>query len=379
MKNSCFLSLMLVAVAACLQCCGKLPENATTINGRCASVDGTMLYMTPVDDILNPVDSALVKDGQFCFTIVDSVPSVRFISTRQIIDGIYVYVEPGLVTVDFMGEEQIKGTPGNVCLNRFMQEREKIINLRRMAAPESVKELGLEPAICDSLKELEAIANKVYEGYAMKVIRENIDNPLGYFFLMKSVGVISPEFVAPMFRRVPLEFRDRLYETMKARAESELDIKSYAESVKKNLEATSVGKKFQNFELDNINGGKLLFSKEVFANKYTLLLFWAGWHDDAEKDIAAVSDMYKKTRKRGLQVVGVSLDKDVADCKAFVQKSGADWVQLCNPGGGSAELAAAYGVTELPEAVLVNRNGTIIARFKNVDDIRKKLKELFGK
>ena len=89
--------------------------------------------------------------------------------------------------------------------------------------------------------------------------------------------------------------------------------------------------------------------------------------------------MYKKNRKRGLQVVGVSLDKDVADCKAFVQKSGADWVQLCNPGGGSAELAAAYGVTELPEAVLVNRNGTIIARFQNVDDIRKKLKELFGK
>ena len=86
---------------------------------------------------------------------------------------------------------------------------------------------------------------------------------------------------------------------------------------------------------------------------------------------------YGKYKGNGLQVVGVSLDSSIDDCKAMVDEQGVGWVQLCNPSGGSAEVAAAYGITELPAAVLVNNRGTIIARMSTIPEVAKKFEELF--
>ena len=75
-------------------------------------------------------------------------------------------------------------------------------------------------------------------------------------------------------------------------------------------------------------------------------------------------------------MVAVSLDRTVEECSNTVDRCGVEWVNLCNPSGGSAEVAAAYGVTSLPAYVLVNRSGTIITRGASMDDIRRKLDEV---
>ena len=118
-------------------------------------------------------------------------------------------------------------------------------------------------------------------------------------------------------------------------------------------------------------------SDEVFANRYTLVFFWGSWHDGAKEQFAALSGALDKYRSSGLQMVGVSLDGSVAACKAFVEEQQVAWPQLCNPSGGSAEVAAAYGVTSLPAAVLINNRGTIIARMSTTLDVLKKFEELF--
>lgn len=121
----------------------------------------------------------------------------------------------------------------------------------------------------------------------------------------------------------------------------------------------------------------MLLSDEVFANRYTLVLFWGSWCVDANEQLTMLSAAYGKYRSNGLQVVGVSLDESVDVCKAFVDDLQIAWPQLCNPAGGSAEVAAAYGVAELPAAVLINSKGTIIARMSTVDEMLRKFEELF--
>ena len=90
-----------------------------------------------------------------------------------------------------------------------------------------------------------------------------------------------------------------------------------------------------------------------------------------------LSSAYDRYKANALQIVGVSLDSDVNVCKALVDELSIDWLQLCNPAGGSAEVAAAYGVATLPAAVLVNKKGTVIARMTTVEDVLKKFEELF--
>ena len=356
-------------------------ENACVVNGRYASApDGTVLYVTPIDDILTPIDSVVVKGGKFELELDGTVPSVRFISSQQVIDGGFVFIEPGVVNVDFTGDF-VSGTPVNERLNRFMVERDKIVNLRRMGTPSALDALGLDKAMCDSIKDIVVIAGNIFDSYAIKEIKTNLDSHIGYFYLVQSVGIVASAKLLPLLDKVPEEYRDKLYDTMRNRIESDVRdaamAEKYLDDIWKSLEATAVGKKFQDFELDDINGRKVLLSDEVFANKYTLVLFWAGWQDGVNELLQVLSEAYAKYNAKGLQIVGVSLDGDVAACRSVVDELDIAWVQLCNPAGGSAEVAAAYGITELPAAVLVNNRGTIISRMATVEDMLKKFEELF--
>ena len=194
-------------------------------------------------------------------------------------------------------------------------------------------------------------------------------------------NIVASAKLLPLLDKVPDEFRDRLYDAMRNRVESDVRdaamAEKYLNDIWKSLEATAVGKKFQDFELDDLNGGKVLLSDEVFANKYTLLLFWAGWQDGVKEQLRVLAESYGKYNANGLQIVGVSLDGDVASCRAVVEELDIAWIQLCNPAGGSAEVAAAYGITELPAAALINNRGTIISRMATVEDMVKKFEELF--
>ena len=361
----------------------KQGKNAVcTINGRYASAhDGTVLYMTPVDDINAPVDSVVVKGGCFTFSYPDSTIAVRFISSQQVIDGGYVVLEPGRVNVDFTGDVFVGGTQMNERLNRFMGERNKIINLRTLCEPVSLDMLGVDAAMRDSLNDVLSIANDIFDAYAIKEIKENIGTPLGAFYLVQSASIVSSAKLLPLFDKIPVEFRDKLYDVMKKRVEENVIqaamTERYLDEMAKSLEATAVGKKFQNFELNDIKGGSVLLSDEVFSNKYTLVLFWASWDKEARGLLQSMSAHYEKHRNNGLQVVGVSLDDTVDACKALVDELGIKWVQLCNPSGGSAEVAAAYGITELPVAVLINNRGTIISRMSTASEVALKFEELF--
>ena len=371
----------LLLLASLLFSCSRDVE-LCTINGRYPSApDGTVLYVTPADDILSPLDSATVKNGKFAISLPGAARQVCFISSHSVLDGNYLVVEPGVLSVDFAADVFARGTAGNDRLGRFMAEKEKIVNLRRMCSPEVVKMLGIGETMCDSLRELAVMAGAVFESYALKEIRENIDAPVGCFYLAQSVGVVSSARLLPLFDRVPPEYRDKLYDAVRKRVETELGNAAvagkYIDGISENLAATAVGKRFQNFELDNVNGGKLLLSDEVFANRYTLVLFWGSWQSGVEEQLAVLSAAYGRYRNKGLQMVGVSLDESAATCKAFADRLQLAWPQLCNPTGGSAEVAAAYGVTELPAAVLVNKKGTVIARMSTIEDVLKKFEELF--
>ena len=372
-----FLLLSLSLLLACSR-----NENACVVNGRYASApDGTVLYVTPVDDILSPIDSAVVKGGKFSLELDGTAAEVCFLSSQKVLDGNYMVVEPGVVGVDFTGDVFAQGTPGNGRLARFMAEKEKLVNLRRMCEPSVMTMLGMDGVMCDSMRELAVMADAVFEAYALKEIRENINSPLGCFYIVQSVGVVTPAKLLPLIEKVPAEHRNRLYEAVKQRVKSDVEnaamAEKYIDDMSESLVATAVGKKFQNFELDDVAGGKLLLSDEVFANRYTLVFFWGSWHDGAKEQFAALSGALDKYRSSGLQMVGVSLDESVAACKAFVEELQVAWPQLCNPAGGSAEVAAAYGVTSLPAAVLINNRGTIIARMSTTLDVLKKFEELF--
>ena len=96
-----------------------------TIEGHYDAPNGTVLYLTPIDNILAPTDSATIKNGRFAFAINDTTPAVRFLAYNQGIDGTYVFIEKGTEKDNFTGPKFASGTPGNDKLSRFITERQK--------------------------------------------------------------------------------------------------------------------------------------------------------------------------------------------------------------------------------------------------------------
>lgn len=360
----------------CILACGN--RNSYTIEGRYNSAaDGTMLYLTAFDDILAVIDSTEVEDGRFVFEGVCDTLSVCYISSSQVIDGGFVVLEPGEISFGMGNGTACSGTPLNNAVARFLHERDRLADVRTMVSPAMMDKMNLEKHMADSLRSVAALAENVFGAYALKQIRENLENPLGCFFFVQSVGVLPFGVLSPVSELVPQRYRGKLYKSKVRQLEQQASLLSYAGYIEVQASATAVGKKYQNFELKSIDGKSVLMQDKVSASKYTLLLFWAGWSEESVSAAEQLKDLYSRYKGRGFDIVAVSLDETVEQCATSVEQLGLPWLQLCSPEGGSAELAAAYGVSGLPMAVLINNGGTILLRSASFEDVKSKLSELF--
>ena len=361
------------------------PKNGYVIKGEYPGAkDGTVVYLSKymvfdLDEMLAPIDSAIIKDGKFKFEGNTDTLEVCFLSSSKIIDGGFVVLENGNIEFSFDGTK-CSGTLWNKELNRFMYEKEKIINIKKMTSPAVQKKLLLEPSMLDSINELSEYASKIFDSYATGLIRKNANNKLGHFFLTQSADAITPGKLLPLFPLIPNEYRDKLYDGKKVILEAEMqeniDFVKYAITAQDVARETSVGKKYINFELDNIIGGKNLFSENVSSSKYTILLFWATWNNNSVEFAKELSNVCQKYGKNDINIVTVSLDDDIKHCSDIVNSLGLTGTHLCNPTQGSAELASAYGIHELPICMVINRNGVIISRTSSINDVRNKLNEI---
>jgi thiol-disulfide isomerase/thioredoxin len=118
------------------------------------------------------------------------------------------------------------------------------------------------------------------------------------------------------------------------------------------------------FERTDLAGRPVRLSD--YRGKLVLLSFWATWCEPCRAEAPRFSFWQQKYGRRGLQVLGISMDDDVAPVVDFVGK-----LRLAYPiVMGDARLAELFGgVLGLPLAFLIDRSGRIIARYRGELDL----------
>ena len=348
MKKVFFLLLIAAFVAAC-------SSDGYKIKGSFeAAPDGTMVYMINPNEGLAVVDSAVVLGGSFEFTGGYYERSVRMLLAEGV--GGPVVLETGniLVTIDKTSFVR-GGTEGNDILQRFVEAGEHIGNLERATSPAFVKNMSVGKAMLDSLVNAREAAKSNFAEYSLLAIENNIDNGLGFYILTQIYQKIDVARLANILSRVPLYLHSARYDVMNAYATHRLQ-------TEKKRALTAVGQQYLNFELSDLSDKKLLFSNVVETGKYTLLQFWASWCAPCRAELPAIEALHKKYGRKGLNVVGLSLDADIKECRNAVAALGLSFTQLCNPAGGSGEVATEYGVDVIPANLLINSKGVILGR-----------------
>jgi thiol-disulfide isomerase/thioredoxin len=100
--------------------------------------------------------------------------------------------------------------------------------------------------------------------------------------------------------------------------------------------------------------------------KVVLVDFWATWCEPCREELPRLKELYERYHADGLEIVGVSLNESQEALAAFVKKEDIPWPQIYTEGGGAQgwenPLVYEYIVREIPYTLLVDRQGTIVAR-----------------
>ena len=126
--------------------------------------------------------------------------------------------------------------------------------------------------------------------------------------------------------------------------------------------ATGINSKFVDLGLPGPQGQTVWVGDYVGQNQLVLIDFWASWCGPCIRELPNVVKAYERFHDKGLEIVGVSLDKDKASWLAAIEQTGQKWPQMSDLKGWDCAGAQIYGSQSIPANVLIDSQGKIVAR-----------------
>lgn len=124
--------------------------------------------------------------------------------------------------------------------------------------------------------------------------------------------------------------------------------------------------------------GKVVSLKQSLG-KVTIVDFWASWCGPCRKENPNVVAIYKELHSKGLNIVGVSLDKEAAAWKEAIAKDGLAWTQVSNLKFWEEPIAKQYGVESIPATFILDASGKVVAQDLRGPELKAKILELLAK
>lgn len=128
------------------------------------------------------------------------------------------------------------------------------------------------------------------------------------------------------------------------------------------------------FNVKDLAGEPLSIAK--YKGKVVLVDFWATWCGPCVGELPNVIAAYQKYHAKGFEVIGISLDRDVAALKTFITEKGMPWPQHLDKEG---DLLSKYGFIGIPSTFLLDGEGKIIAKNLRGEELGVELEKKFGK
>ncbi|KAA6324035.1 Thiol-disulfide oxidoreductase ResA [termite gut metagenome] len=360
-KFGLLIAVMTLVLISCTQ-------NGYNIKGTIkGAADGDVVYLQSyANRLFDSLDSAIINKGSFTFKGVQDSAVNRYLSYK--IDDKQVnndfFLENGKIKATLEGtRNSITGTPLNDAY-QTVKDRLSDLNSRQVAIYESTGDSTLTDGQKETLlKEIDSL-DYVVSSVIKEEIKNNITNAVGLYL----AGLYN------------------YYYTESSELDSLLSI--VPESLKNNetivrltdllttLKATDIGQKFIDFEVKTPNEKFIKLSDYAGNGKVVLVDFWASWCPPCRDEMPNLVKVYNEYKKKGFEIVGISLDSNSEAWKNGIKQLNITWPQMSDLKGWSSEGAKLYGVRSIPHTILIDKEGTIIAKGLRGEELQKKLAEI---
>ncbi|WP_300901612.1 TlpA disulfide reductase family protein [uncultured Bacteroides sp.] len=356
----------LLAVAAMMTACsGNKGYVVTgTVEG---GADGETVYLQKREKRnMVKLDSAVITNGTFTFKgTQDTAMNCYVIWAPEGKENLLMnfFLENGNINIELTrNNDSATGTPNN---NAYQEIRSQIneVNSQLNELFKAMSDTALTAEQREAkMKEVEALTEKMSE-INKKGVFKNITNAVGIQLLKENYYDFNVEELDPLMPQIPAQFEND---------EMIIQIKENVEKMK----ATAVGRTFTDFTMNTPEGEPVKLSDYVGKGKVVLVDFWASWCGPCRREMPNLVEAYAKYKDKGFEIVGVSLDQNAEAWKSAIEKLNITWPQMSDLKYWNCEGARLYAVSSIPHVVLIDGEGTIIARGLHGEKLLEKLAEV---
>ena len=342
------------------------------------------VYLTYTVNNQRITDSVLVKQDSYSFkgNIDEAVQAqlhIRYkadrvsnnpIPVNSKRDYAIVFLEPGNITVaslDSFANVVVTDSKADAEY-RKLQEMAKPFDdrlaelYRRSTAAGKEKDGNALKSLEKQIDSVDAEANeKIYGSY----IKKNPASPIAIYALRNWAGYeLDAAKVEPVFKALPAATRN---------SASGKEMQEKINIAKK----TGIGQMAIDFTQNDTLGKPVALSS--LRGKYLLLDFWASWCGPCRAENPNLVGVFNKYKNKGFQVLSVSLDRPGAKEKWLkaIHDDGLNWWHVSDLKFWENAVARLYGIEAIPQNLLLDPTGKIIAKNLRGSDLGKKLATIY--
>lgn len=336
-----------------------------TIKGNVTGVEDGTVKLTSTQDASQVLVTGVVNNGSFILKGALPEPGLYWltISTEQ---PVYLYVENNDIEVTGTKTNikniKIQGSASHRDFEAFQSIFNPLIgNLNGLAAQMQKTDEGKDKEnMMRQYENLVSNINKQVDAY----VNERKSSYVTPFVLFVTAQLIQDyQVLENRFNLLSDEVRN-----------SNIG-KSFKDYIVYNKVGT-VGTQALEFTQNDTAGNAVSFSS--FKGQYVLVDFWASWCRPCRIENPNVVQAFNKFKAKNFTVLGVSLDQDKDAWIKAIAKDKLAWTHVSDLAAWNNAVAQMYRIQSIPQNILVDPSGKIIAKDLRGVDLEKKLCELLG-
>lgn len=365
--------LLLICLSFLFIACSDSTEQFK-ITGITDLEDGKKIFRIIADSNNQPrvLDTIIVSNGKFQFEGSALEPEINFISMEGVQGNVPFVIEPGKIKAklhkDDLNSSEFIGTSSNDSYALYKNETKSLIN----SLNEIVKEINRANALGDNLlvedlQEQYRDIQKEIKDYEIEFIRNHIDSFISALILEKFLT--SKQIDVKEARNYYNNLNDQI-----RNSKTGSNIYNLVSVSKKKIEVGSLAPRFEG---PNPNGDILKMND--LLGKITIIDFWASWCRPCRVQNPGLVRMYNEFHGKGLNIIGISLDKNKNSWIRAINDDGLVWSQISNLKFWNSPIAKLYKVSFIPQTFILDEEGNILSTNLRGTFLERKVEELLTK